>query len=208
MRSVVSALAILGVASAASDFGGNPASSPYYYSEINSSEYDAETDYQSQNDFDEYAETSSQVVSSLTFDGGCFVSAQAIMCNGGGDPLLYMDAAFESEEGFSDDEDDDEDDGHSSMLSNSSLRRSKALATGSGASTPRLQNSNHPPKTSGETTYYEGEVRLQRNPAATRAALQLRGGSLSPIRSRELPQMLVSAAMVVAAFLSLQNARP
>jgi hypothetical protein len=176
MKSAVSILAILGVARAASDFNGNPHSTaPYFYSEINSMEYDAETDYQSQYDNDGHTETSSQVVSSL-LDGGCFVSAQAIMCNGGGDSLMHMDTSFDSDEGFSDDEDDDEDDGHSSMLSNASLR-SKAYAGGSAATSPRSHNSNRDTsrsKSAGGTTYYEREIRLNRNPAATRAAMQLR----------------------------------
>ena len=175
MRSVVSTLAILGVARAASDFGGRPSGTPYYYSEINSSEYDAETDYLSLNDNDEFAETSAQVVSSLSLDGGCFVSSQAIMCNGGGDPLLYMDAALDSDQDFSEDEDDDEDDGHSSMLSNKSLTRSKALVGGSAASTLKSHNSNQHSSNDGESSYYEGEIRLKQNPAAARAALQLRG---------------------------------
>lgn len=158
-------------------------------------EYDSETDHQSsQNDNnDEHTETSSQVVSSLSFDGGCFVSAQAIMCNGGGgdDPLMYMSAAaFDSDMDVSEDEDDDdEDDGHSSMLSNASLR-SKAYAGGSAVTPPRSQNSNRnnqsSSKSTGQTSYYEREITLQRHPAATRAALMIRGGSVVSVTDNEL----------------------
>ena len=173
MRSVVASLAILGAAKATSDFGNHHAS-PYFYSEINSMEYDAETDYQSQNVDDHSMENSSQVVDSLDA-GGCFVSAQAIMCNGGGDPW-YMNAALESEDEFSDDEDDDEDDGHSSMLSNASLRRTRALASGAPASnpgSPRSDASNSRSTSTTEATYIEGEIQLKRNPAMTRIAFDL-----------------------------------
>lgn len=202
MKSVVSALVIFGAARATSDFGGDPhgVGSPYYYSEINSSEYDAESDYQSQNDNDESAEMSSRIVSSLTFDGGCFVSAQAIMCNGGGDPLFYMDTALDSDEAYSDDDDDEDDDGHSSMLSNASLKRSKALVGGPAASATKSQNSNGQLHFASHAPQYGGTTRLRRNPAATFAALQVRGGSISSIANNELARKLVVAAIVTLVF--------
>ncbi len=169
MRSVVLALTIMGVVKAASDFHGGPQNaSPYFYSEINSMEYDTETDYQAQFDTDERTEGSSQLVSSLSFDGGCFVSAQAIMCNGGaGDPLLSMDA-WESEEDLSEDEDnDDDDDGHSSMLSNASVRRSKALASGPPTGTTRSLKPARQTTSETEAAFCEGEIRLKQKAETT-----------------------------------------
>lgn len=180
----MSALVVLGVAkvaAAASDFQGNPHNiAPYFYSsEINSMEYDAETDYEANHDNHEDGQdgkSSQQLVSSLTFDGSCFVSAQAIMCNGGGgDPIMYMET-YESEEEFSEDEDDDDDDddGHSSMLSNSSLRRSKALASGPAiTTTPKSDQTGHPTNSEVEATYIEGEIRWNRKTETLFASLPI-----------------------------------
>ena len=166
MRSVISASIILGVTMATSDFLGSPPSPPpYYYSEINSLEYDDNSadHHQSRHDNDQESRDFSQVVSTNSLDGGCFISAQAIMCSGGGaDPMAYVDF-YESEDDFSDEDDDEDDDGHSSMLSNASLRRSKVLAGGQSTTNSRSQSSTSSRRTSSsmETAYFEGEIRLQ-----------------------------------------------
>lgn len=170
MRSVISASLLLGVTVATSEFpGSHPISTPYYYSEINSLEFeDSSAEHQSQNDNYQETRTFSQVVSTNSLDGGCFVSAQAIMCSGGGaDPMAFVDI-FESEDDFSDEDDDEDDDGHSSMLSNASLRRSKVLVGGQSANNSRSQSSTSSRRTSSstETTYFEGEVRLQQRATA------------------------------------------
>jgi hypothetical protein len=78
--------------------------------------------------------TSSSVVSSsLLYDGGCVVSAEAIMCSGGDSAYdkffsLMNFGGDEYDDEEESDDDDDDDDGHSSMLSNASLRRSKVGA--------------------------------------------------------------------------------
>jgi len=77
-------------------------------------------------DYDDDEEAAS-FSSSLLYDEGCFVSSQAIMCHGGEQQNPFLDASFDDD--LSDDDDDD-DDGHSSMLSNASLRRSRAYADG------------------------------------------------------------------------------
>ena len=86
-----------------------------------------------------------------------------------------MNAAFDTEEDFSDDEDDDEDDGHSSMLSNASLRRRKALASGAPASNPQSKRSteNSASMSTGGATYVEREVRLEKSASVTRLAFDL-----------------------------------
>jgi hypothetical protein len=83
-------------------------------------------------------------------DGGCYVSSQALMCQGGGtggsqavfspskssDAIIqqlihddiYMDLLDEEDDNEEDNDDDDgDDDGHSSMLSNAALKRSRKL---------------------------------------------------------------------------------
>jgi hypothetical protein len=72
---------------------------------------------------------SSLVSSSLLYDGGCLMSSQALMCNGG-DLFLDTNMPLFDPDYETDDEDDDDDDGHSSMLSNASVRRARASANG------------------------------------------------------------------------------
>ena len=81
----------------------------------------------------------SSVVSSSLFDGGCIVSAEAIMCTGGEAFFEFhpRDLLDEDEDEESDDDDDDDNDGHSSMLSNASLRRAKVGAGGYHQRQPR-----------------------------------------------------------------------
>lgn len=175
-----------GVTVESSSSFGKP-NSPYYYSEINSLEY---SDYDESNtnavddddnermsshtDCEDLSDSASVVESSLVYDGGCFVSAQAMMCNGGDstadaatmlmNSLLDFDSDLEEEEVDSDDEDDDEDDGHSSMLSNASLSRSRAVASGGGPSSGYPSNNGNEqrrqsPPTSSKTYYYEAELK-------------------------------------------------
>jgi hypothetical protein len=80
--------------------------------------------------------------------GGCYISAQALMCHGGGgggdhrpggafaEVLSSHDEEDEEDDDdVNNDDDDDDNDGHSSMLSNASLRRSRRshFVTSSGA---------------------------------------------------------------------------
>ena len=192
MKTIVSTLAILGVSGATSDFGGkgnyggsSPTfpQSPYFYSEINSMEYDSETDYQSRivDDYDDMTDSASIMASSLVYEEGWFVSSQALMCSGGENPFLNthdynpLDHLDYSEEDFTDEDEDedDEDDGHSSMLSNASVRRrTKAMADGTISGDQKSQSSSSTPPPS--PVYYEQEIRLNKNPAASRAASSLK----------------------------------
>lgn len=98
-------------------------SSPHY--DICLSEFEAD-------DSEELEGSPSIVASSVLYDGDCYVSSEAMMCNGGGvdsliDRFIYDDLFEDYDEEPSDDEDDDDDnDGHSSMLSTASLRRSRS----------------------------------------------------------------------------------
>lgn len=82
--------------------------------------------------FEEQGGSPSIVASSVLYDGECYVSSEAMMCNGGGadnmiDRFIYDDLFEDYDEEPSDDDDDDDDnDGHSSMLSTASIRRSKS----------------------------------------------------------------------------------
>ncbi|KAG7364565.1 mitochondrial carrier protein [Nitzschia inconspicua] len=89
-----------------------------------------------ESDWTEDDSSASVVASSLLYDGGCYVSSQAIMCQGGGGDLANSNSPvanailqhFLDEDVYSEDDeedDDGDDDGHSSMLSNGSLKRTK-----------------------------------------------------------------------------------
>ena len=134
--------------------------SPYIYSETFSYEPESHVDYHEELSFEpeDLSDSSSIVSSSLIYEGGCFVSSEAMMINGG-DSIMQADES-DFDEDFSDDEDDDEDDGHSSMLSNASLRRSRALASGSVASNTRAHQQHN--SYSQRATYLEREVSLKR----------------------------------------------
>ncbi|CAB9522340.1 whole genome shotgun sequence [Seminavis robusta] len=113
---------------------------------------DSHQDFPSRNSDESSEDSSTTVSSSLLYDGGCVVSAEALMCTGGDDgydssifSLMDFGADDYSDEEESDDEDDDDDDGHSSMLSNASLRRSKVAA---GYNAP-------PPPRDSQSTKYE-----------------------------------------------------
>lgn len=92
-----------------------------YGYDISVSEFDTD-------DYEEPGREPSIVASSVLYDGECYVSSEAMMCNGGGgdnmiDRFIYDDLFDEDDEEVSDDdEDDDDNDGHSSMLSTASLR--------------------------------------------------------------------------------------
>lgn len=133
--------------------------SPYDHSpnsyDISLSEF--ETD-----DFEDQSGTPSVIASSVLYDGECYVSSEAMMCNGGGGEInsfTYNDLFDDFDEEPSDDEDDDDDnDGHSSMLSTASLRRSKSMTRrertrchASGTSTTSKKDQN---------TYVDKVVRL------------------------------------------------
>lgn len=127
--------------SSASSSSSNPSQHPdisaFTYQSIFDAENDSEpsipnTDAQSADPSPlPHPDESSVVSSSLLYDGGCVVSAEAIMCAGGEGFFDFYPRDFdESEDEESDDDDDDDNDGHSSMLSNASLRRSKVGASG------------------------------------------------------------------------------
>mmetsp|Transcript_4445 Transcript_4445/g.10713 ORF Transcript_4445/g.10713 Transcript_4445/m.10713 type:complete len:256 (-) Transcript_4445:1938-2705(-) len=91
-----------------------------YGYDISVSEFDTD-------DYEEPGREPSIVGSSVLYDGECYVSSEAMMCNGGGgdnmiDRFIYDDLFDEDDEEVSDDDDDDDNDGHSSMLSTASLR--------------------------------------------------------------------------------------
>lgn len=218
MKTSVAVLTLLGTARASSDFHSNSHSNnhnphiSYVYSEIHSMEYDTENDNP-----DEATVESTEIVSSLAADNGCFISAQAIMCNGGEssslstlqEPLVYMDASIlqNDEEDYSeedeDDDEDGEDDGHSSMLSNSSLNRRQRTLVGASSSGPSTRSeASSVPSTTGSETYFEGEVNFQNkhNGIGSSAALRLRGGNLSSMAHSQLSKKLIVAAIVTLVF--------
>jgi hypothetical protein len=168
--SIISIASVVGVG-ATSDFGGNnpSSSSPYFYSET-FNVFEPENDVQDPyTESDDFSDSASVVASSLLYEGGCLVSSQAMMCNGGDSFITSIE--FDSDQDFSDDEDDDEDDGHSSMLSNVSLRRSKSLADGS-VSHPKADR--EPAQSARTTEYYVEEIRLNKQ-SSTQAAFMAGG---------------------------------
>jgi hypothetical protein len=119
-------------------------------------------------------------------DGGCYVSSQALMCQGGGvgfsqgvfapssatdailqqlvDDDIYSDL-MDVENDKEDDDDDGDDDGHSSMLSNAALKRPKTLRKarcyaggGSGSRVPNVA-----PFSTQRVTCMKDDVPLQRH---------------------------------------------
>ena len=144
--------------------------------------------------------TSSIVSSSLLYDGGCLVSSQALMCNGGD---LFMEnmpsqhTFFDSEyENDSDDDDDDDDDGHSSMLSNASVRRSRVSTSGvptNAGSKDRVASKEVPPS---PTTLPAGHGKFAF--IAKNSALAIRGGTASDMGSTFAKKLLVAAIVTLA----------
>lgn len=115
---------------------------------------------------------------SVLYDEGCSVTSQAIM--------MAEEDLFEQEEGEDEDDDDDEDDdGHSSMLSNASLRRTKAFIGVSFESSP----------------YMKTTARTATPSVPAVAALSLRGGASSA--SEEVLKKLFTTALVTLIFEAL-----
>lgn len=133
--------------------------SPYDYSP---NSYDISVSEFESDDFEDQAGSPSVIASSVIYDGECYVSSEAMMCNGGGgeiDSFTYNDLFEDYEEPSDDEDDDDDNDGHSSMLSTASLRRSKSMARrertrchASGTSTTSKSND--------QNTYVNKVVRL------------------------------------------------
>jgi hypothetical protein len=197
IKSLVAGVLVSSV-SADSNFGGDPTPSPYYYSEINSVEYCSDADERpSHSDFDDMSDSASVVSSSLVYEGGCFVSSQAMMCHGGEDALINSFDFDSDEDVDSDDEDDDEDDGHSSMLSNASLYRSKTLAGGP-ASTPSNKGGQRQSTSAPVTSYFEKEVRLNQK-STIQQAVFVRGGAGASV-DNELAKKLFVAAITTLVF--------
>lgn len=145
--------------------------SPYVYSEIQSLDFDvmyedadATSSYNDfplsevdSDDFEDRGASPSIVSSSVLYDGECYVSSEAMMCNGGGgdnmfDRILNYDDLLEDDDGEpTDDDDDDDNDGHSSMLSTASLLRSKSTTrreqrrcyAGSTSTSSKTQHNTH-----------------------------------------------------------------
>jgi hypothetical protein len=122
---------------------GGP-SLPFFFSEISTFEMSSsppendDCSKQCSDTEEEMSDSSASVVSSsLLYDGGCFVSSQAMMCYGGDAYDVIPEFDFSEEALHDSDDDDDEnddDDGHSSMLSNTSLSRSRKLTVGPASS--------------------------------------------------------------------------
>jgi len=138
-------------------------------------------------DYDEQTDdsTPSVVSSSLLYDEGCLVSmSEALLCNGGDmfmdDPttLPFFDSDYDQDS--DDEDDDDDDDGHSSMLSNASLRRARATASGAAVPSHKSGSTEHseePTATSGISVYHTNHnsvAFLQTSPT-----LSIRGGASS-----------------------------
>eukprot|EP00539_Tryblionella_compressa_P002219 CAMPEP_0178744890 /NCGR_PEP_ID=MMETSP0744-20121128/7011_1 /TAXON_ID=913974 /ORGANISM="Nitzschia punctata, Strain CCMP561" /LENGTH=564 /DNA_ID=CAMNT_0020398053 /DNA_START=13 /DNA_END=1707 /DNA_ORIENTATION=+ len=275
-RSVCALTAAVGLVAASSDFNNHNHNvnfspdyqSPYLYSEIRSVELSSddendvpylpnqdqsteETEFSEDVSSDE-ASSSSLVSSSLLYDGGCYVSSQAIMCNGGGgisgpensnlcpptptssattadllsdvseavlqhllDDELFNELLEDDDQDDEENDDDDDDDGHSSMLSNASLKRSKSgrrtpcYAGGSARSSSSTTYNDH------QTTYLEGEVKLNNKkqrrrplpfrrqqsttPFLMQQVFQIRGGSTAAVGS-ELTKKLINSAVVTLLF--------
>eukprot|EP00980_Cylindrotheca_fusiformis_P003791 scaffold834_cov123-Cylindrotheca_fusiformis.AAC.38 len=127
----------------------DPCASSFIYSEMSSQRSESEDDALDGHHYGPIV-ASSQVM----YESGCFVSSESLRP----DEIFN---GFSGHFGDSDDEDDDDDDdndGHSSMLSNSSLRRSRVLADGRNAARSREQSST---KYSSSGVLIESVIQLQ-----------------------------------------------
>jgi hypothetical protein len=134
-------------------------------------------------------------------DDECLVLSQAIMRHG--DDLLPSDMSekkiFETsdyiaEESDEEDDDDDDNDGHSSMLSNASLKRTRALVGASSESTTSSSRSqDRKPLASSPTAFTSSAS------GAARQALALRGGAANDLGA-EVVKRLAVAALVTLVF--------
>ncbi|KAL3912191.1 MAG: hypothetical protein SGILL_006981, partial [Bacillariaceae sp.] len=215
-------------------------SSPYLYSEIHSVDLssDDENDIyysellsnnEKQNILDDAVPSSdddgSVVASSSLYDGGCYVSTQAIMCQGGGpihdtasSPLpssmdatpesllqhlldhdILTDLLEEEDENSDDNEDDDDDDGHSSMLSNACVKRSKRIRKSKcyagGASSGSTVAASSQAR---QTSFAAGKVSSAS--FGLSKALNVRGGAAATAVGSELSKKLINAAIVTLLF--------
>jgi hypothetical protein len=164
---------------------------------LNLSDDDDDELYNSNNadyEADPHIVSSSLLYSSDDEEGeDCLVSSQAIMCHGG-DLFPSSEFIYESDDEQEDEDDeDDEDDGHSSMLSNASLRRSRAFV---GATSTTSSSRSKAPKSSLSSSPLTA---FTPSAGAARQALMLRGGASSDLGS-EVVKRLAVAAMVTLVF--------
>lgn len=130
-----------------------PFASTFLYSEMSSDSFDAAYDA---DDYSRHTQDSPCPVvasSQVLYEGGCFVSSENV-----GPDTIFTGFVENYGDSDDDDDDDDDDDGHSSMLSNSSVRRSRVLADGSYATHSRREASS---KSSTAEVYIEGGFKLQ-----------------------------------------------
>ena len=182
---------------ATSNHGSNSGSdfSQYVYSEVTSLNLPENREVLDCNsEYGDLSDSSASVVSSsLLYEGGCVVSAQALMCNGGDslNTAFAFDSDADLQESDDEDNDDDDDDGHSSLLSNASLRSSVALASGSAkAPIPAPRQSSVTPAATGSTV-----ACINLKSQGVRSALLVRGGA-----SDDVTKKLMVAAVVTVLF--------
>lgn len=162
---------------------------------------------------DESESEASIVSSSLLYDGGCIVSAQAIMCEGGYQDMLQNSGAdLDAEDSDEDEEDDDDDnDGHSSMLSNASLRRKVLLGGSTSASSDASYSEKQQSSSSrssrsavsSTTKPFSASKRSSRRgqvSAASQTALSIRGGGVAADLGAEFAKKLLVTALVTLVF--------
>jgi hypothetical protein len=137
----------------------------FLFSEVSSEDFDSETEFFERHRYEseDFSDSTPIVASSQVLYEGCFVQSEAMLYNDRPDAILN---GFDLDDFYGDsddDEDDDDNDGHSSMLSNSSLRRSKVGADGSYSPRPAALQQ---PKNKSANAYFESKVILQRNSAS------------------------------------------
>lgn len=145
---------------------------------------------------DQMDESSSSIVSSsLLYDGGCLMSSQALMCNGGD---LFMNSymsphpVFDPETDDEDeDDDDDDDDGHSSMLSNASVRRARASANGVPQGSTEREVAQLDP------FFHSVPPHSQTSFLSKSSVLSIRGGGAADLGSEFAKRLLVSAIVTL-----------
>jgi hypothetical protein len=155
--------------------------------------------------------------------GGCYISAQALMCQGGGggsggggglfaEILGNRDDEDDNDEEDDDDDDgnnDDDNDGHSSMLSNASLRRSRRshLVTSSGGGEGGGSVKKSPDDGSaaaafvGRSASPSSTETVRSSSAAKTMALSIRGGGgTSGLLQSQAARNLLVTALVTLVF--------
>jgi hypothetical protein len=145
------------------------------------------------------------VASSLLYsddeEDECLVSSQEIMSSGDllapnmSDGRFFGHSDYNAEESADEDDDDDDDnDGHSSMLSNTSLRRTRAFVGRSGSTTSSSQSQDLKSLGSSPTA-----LTPSASGAAISQALGLRGGAANDLGT-EVVKRLAVAALVTLVF--------